>query len=57
MKHNSDQWKRGGDCSLCAHRGERCKNRCEPREARDMALIQKALILSAIARREGRDDP
>lgn len=54
MKKTSKvQWRTGGDCTRCANRNGKCKTRCEPREARDMAKIKKALILSAIQRREG----
>lgn len=53
MRRDQAQWLRGGNCSRCGHRGEKCKARCEPKEARDMAGIKKAMILAAIRRREG----
>ncbi len=49
MKHNAQQWLRGGDCSRCGHRGAKCKARCAPKEERDMAYIKKALLLSMVA--------
>lgn len=53
MKHNAQQWLRGGDCSRCAHRGAKCRSRCEPKEEKDMAVIKKLWLLSVVREREG----